>query len=53
MDLLAEGFILVRLREAPLSSLKISHPNYYEVTVYTTAQDPDSDVARIADLVRE
>ncbi|MDU5231095.1 zinc-ribbon domain-containing protein [Actinomyces sp.] len=53
MDLLAERFILVRLREAPLSSLKISHPNYYEVTVYTTAQDPDSDVARIADLVRE
>lgn len=52
-DLLAEGFILVRLREAPLSSLKISHPNYHEITIYATTQDPDSDVKRIADLIRD
>jgi len=28
LDLLADGFLVVRLREAPLPSLNIAHPNY-------------------------
>ncbi len=40
LDLLAEGFIVVRVREALLPSLQVTHPNYYEVTVYSGSQDP-------------
>ena len=40
LDLLAEGFIVVRVREALLPSLQVTHSNYYEVTVYSGSQDP-------------
>jgi len=51
LDLLADTFILVRLRESPLPSLQIAHPNYYEFTVYPAAQDPARDVARIDEMI--
>lgn len=51
LDLLAYGFIVVRLREAPLPSLNIAHPNYREITVYPGAQDPVLDVAVIAETI--
>lgn len=51
LDLLADGFILVRLREAPLPSLQIAHPNYYELSVYSAAQDPVRDVALIDEVI--
>ena len=53
LDLLADDFILVRLREAPLPSLQITHPNYHEVTVYPAAQDPARDVARIDEMISD
>lgn len=53
LDLLADGFILVRLREAPLPSLQIAHPNYHELTVYPAAQDPARDVARIDEMITD
>ena len=51
LDLLADGFIVVRLREAPLPSLNIAHPNYREITVYSGAQDPVHNVAVIAETI--
>lgn len=51
LDLLAYGFIVVRLREAPLPSLNIAHPNYREITVYSGAQDPVHNVAVIAETI--
>lgn len=51
IDLLAAGFILVRLREVPLPSLHITHPNYQEITVYPGAQDPTHDVAVIGETI--
>ncbi|MEW6903278.1 hypothetical protein V3M63_06720 [Trueperella pyogenes] len=51
LDLLAAGFILVRLREVPLPSLHVTHPNYQEITVYPGAQDPTHDVAVIGEII--
>ena len=51
LDLLADGFLVVRLREAPLPSLNIAHPNYREITVYSGAQDPVHNVAVIAETI--
>lgn len=51
LDLLADGFIVVRLREAPLPSLNIAHPNYQEITVYPGAQDPAHDVTVIGETI--
>ncbi len=41
LDLLAAGWLVVRLREQPLHSLDITHPRYTELTVHSTAPDPD------------
>lgn len=49
LDLLEAGFILVRIREQPLPSLQISHPNYHELITYSEIQDPVRDIARIDD----
>ena len=51
LDLLAGGFIVVRLREDPLPSLRIAHPHYHELTVYSAGQDPASDVALVDGMV--
>lgn len=51
LDLLADGHVLVRLRESPLTSLNIKHPNYYEYTVYSGAQDPIHEIKTIATLI--
>ncbi|GFK18430.1 hypothetical protein KbCgl_10020 [Corynebacterium glutamicum] len=50
-DLLRDGHIVVRLREAPLPSLEIDDPNYHELLVYSGAQDPARDIEAIGNLV--
>lgn len=40
LDLLAAGFFLVRLREDSLAPLRIVHPRYREVRVYSVAPRP-------------
>lgn len=52
IDLLRDGHIVVRLREAPLHSLEIDDPDYHELTVYSGAQDPSRDVQMIAQLTQ-
>jgi hypothetical protein len=39
-DLLAAGYLVVRLREDGLPGLAIDHPRYREVRVYSTAPRP-------------
>lgn len=39
LDLLGEGYKVIRLRESPLSSLEISHREYLELVVYSGAQE--------------
>ena len=51
LDLLAEGFTVVRVREAPLPSLQVMHPNYHEVTVYSGSQDPVQDISLIDEMI--
>lgn len=53
MDLLHDGHIVVRLREAPLPSLEIEDPNYHELLVYSGAQDPGRDIQAIGKLVAD
>ena len=50
-DLLKDGHIVVRLREAPLPFLEIDDPNYHELRVYSGAQDPGRDIQAIAELL--
>ncbi|ARU45895.2 zinc-ribbon domain-containing protein [Corynebacterium silvaticum] len=52
IDLLRDGHIVVRLREAPLHSLEIDDPDYHELTVYSGAKDPSRDVQMIAQLTQ-
>lgn len=40
VDLLAAGYLVVRLREDDLPSLSIGHPHYREVRVYSAAPRP-------------
>ncbi|MCK0113513.1 zinc-ribbon domain-containing protein [Ornithinimicrobium sp. F0845] len=47
LDLLAAGWLVVRLREHPLRPLGIDHPRYAELTVHTTAPDPDGVIGRV------
>ena len=47
LDLLAAGYLVVRLREHPLSPLPITNDAYREITVYSTAPRP----AAVADEV--
>ncbi len=46
-DLLAAGYLVVRIREVPLPSLKLSSNDYFEVPVNSTALDPESAIAEI------
>lgn len=46
-DLLRAGFLLVRLREAPLPPLPVNHPAYVEFPVSPTTPDPDAVIARV------
>ena len=41
-DLLAAGYLVVRLREDDLPSLSIGHPHYREVPVYSAAPRPQA-----------
>ena len=47
LDLLAAGWLVVRLREHPLPTLSIAHPRYTELVVHATAPDPDGVLARV------
>jgi hypothetical protein len=47
LDLLAAGWLVVRLREHPLPSLGIDHPRYAEIPVHATAPDPDGVLERV------
>lgn len=47
MDLLAAGWLVVRLRESPLPALAIDHARYTELVVYSTSPDPDGMLARV------
>ncbi|WP_344614125.1 hypothetical protein [Dactylosporangium salmoneum] len=46
-DLLAAGSLVVRLRETPLPTLGLSHPDYLELTVYPTLPEPERVVEAI------
>lgn len=52
IDLIGAGYIVVRLREAPLPSLQIDSPEYHEITVYSGAQDPVQEIVSIARVIR-
>ncbi|QUQ64561.1 zinc-ribbon domain-containing protein [Kutzneria sp. CA-103260] len=51
LDLLAAGFVVVRLREDPLPSLGIDNPRYREVRVYATAPRAAAVMAEVRDWV--
>lgn len=53
LDLLAAGRLVVRLREHPLPTLGIRHPHYLEVTVHSTAPDPDGVLDRVHDWANQ
>lgn len=46
-DLLAAGYLVVRLREWPLQPLLVDAPGYLEVTVHPTAPDPGNVLHRV------
>ena len=52
IDLIGAGYIVVRLREAPLPSLQIDSPEYHEITVYSGAQDLVQEIVSIARVIR-
>lgn len=47
LDLLAAGWLVVRLREDPLLALGIDHPRYSELTVHSTTPDPVGVMDRV------
>ena len=47
LDLIAAGYLVVRLREHPLAPLPIDHAHYAEFVVYGTATEPASTVQRV------
>lgn len=47
LDLLAAGYLVVRLREHPLASLDIRDPKYLELVVHATASEPDRVIAAV------
>lgn len=51
-DLLAAGYVVVRLREDDLPPLAIAHPRYRELRVYSTAPRPRAVMEEIRDWVR-
>lgn len=50
LDLLDQGYWVVRIRESPLPSLEVDSNRYSEVKVYPNAQDPEEILQRIAGL---
>lgn len=48
IDLLAAGYRVVRLREAPLPPLRLEHPQYLEVVVQALAPAPERVMETIA-----
>lgn len=46
-DLLTAGYLVVRLREDPLPSLRIDDPRYLELVTYAAAADPDAIMIQI------
>lgn len=50
-DLLAAGFLVVRLREHPLPPLDIADPRYTEFVVHSTAPQPHSVMHEIANWI--
>ncbi|MFJ5281853.1 MULTISPECIES: DUF559 domain-containing protein [Streptomyces] len=46
-DLLAAGYLVVRLREHPLPPLPIDDPNYTEFVVYSAMSTPDETIERV------
>ncbi|MET8539485.1 zinc-ribbon domain-containing protein [Kitasatospora sp. NPDC004799] len=46
-DLLAAGYLVVRLREHPLPALPIDDSGYAEFTVHATVPDPDGVIDRV------
>ncbi|WP_200895364.1 zinc-ribbon domain-containing protein [Kitasatospora griseola] len=47
LDLLAAGHLVARLREHPLPPLPVTHPDYTEFTVHSTAPHPDEVIERV------
>ncbi|MEU5156080.1 zinc-ribbon domain-containing protein [Glycomyces sp. NPDC021274] len=47
IDLLAAGFVVVRLREHPLGPLPVQDRRYIEFTVYATAPEPEGVIAQV------
>ena len=52
-DLLAEGCLLVRLREFPLASLNLESGDYLELEVSSSTPDPEKAVAAIRSWLAE
>lgn len=50
-DLLAAGYLVVRLRENDLPSLDILDPGYLELQVYSVAPRPETIMEAIAEWV--
>jgi hypothetical protein len=46
-DLLAAGYLVIRLREHPLAPLPIDDPNYMEFVVYSAAPMPHETIERV------
>jgi len=48
LDLLAAGYLVIRLREDDLPSLEIDDPRYVELRTYSTAPQPEKIIAEAA-----
>lgn len=51
LDLLAAGYIVVRLREDDLPSLEIQHKSYFEVPVFSAAPRPQHVISDVLVLL--
>lgn len=52
LDLLAAGYLVIRLREDDLPSLNIKDPRYVELQVYSTAPQPEKIITEAAQWQR-
>jgi hypothetical protein len=52
LDLLAAGYLVIRMREDDLPSLDIKDPRYMELRVYSTAPQPEKMIAEVAQSAR-
>ncbi|ROR38145.1 hypothetical protein [Kitasatospora cineracea] len=50
-DLLAAGYLVVRLREHPLPALPVDDPGYVEFTVHSTSPRPDDVLGQVEQWV--